>query len=157
MKRYFFTLLMAVSGVICGTLFGQTLTIDKVDDFTGDVTRKTEYYEIGRSSNGKKLHCAAVRLGDIIFLDLWTNAEQGCGGAVDNYVHFLFEDGDSYRNDRDENKVSCEDYASCYYVVSMSDFAGETTTKIRFKMSDGYVDYDWSGSYSISSLIAAVQ
>lgn len=152
MKQFLFFLLLGVANVT----FSQSLTIDKVDDFTGDVTRKTEYYEIGRSSVGR-LHCAAVRIGDILFLELWTTCDQGCGGAVDNYVHFLFEDGDSYRNDKDENKVTCEDRASCFYVVTADNFAGEKTKKIRFKMSKGYVDYDWSGSYSISSLIAAVQ
>jgi hypothetical protein len=152
MKQFLFSLLMAYASVG----FSQSLTIDKVDDFTGNVTRKTEYYEIGSSTAGQ-LYCAAARLGDIVFIELWTSAKQGCAGAVDNYVHFLFEDGDTYRNDKDENKVTCEERASCYYVVTADDFAGEPTKKIRFKMSDGYVDYDWSGSYSISSLIAAVQ
>lgn len=152
MKQFLFFLLLCVANVT----FSQSLTIDKVDDFTGDVTRKTEYYEIGRSSHGR-LHCAAARIGDILLLELWTTADQGCGGAVDNYVHFLFEDGDSYRNDKDENKVNCDDRASCFYVITADNFAGETTKKIRFKMSNGYVDYDWSGSYSISSLIGAVQ
>lgn len=140
----------------CTAVFGQTLSIDKIDEFTGSITRKTEYYEIGKYSH-YKLSCAAARVDDTVFLELWTTADQGCAGAVDNYVIFLFDNGETYRNDKDENRVNCDDRASCFYVVSAEDFMGLTTSRIRLKMSDGFIDYDWSGTYSIASLIAAVQ
>lgn len=150
MKKFFYALLTLISTTACS----QSLRVDKVDDFTGEITRRTEYYTVGTNRAGK-LKAAAVRIGDNIYLELFSAADQGCAGAVDNYVSFLFDDGTTYTNDMDVNKITCEDLASSYYVVSREDFTG-AITRIRFKQSEGYIDYEVDGDYTIQSLIALV-
>lgn len=153
MKTYLLTLIFSAAALMAN---GQELSVDRVDEFDGKVVKKTKYYRIGTNSAGN-LYCGAARIDDIIFLDIWTYAEQGCGGADGNFVIFLFEDGTTYRNDKDEAKIDCKEKASCYYVVSPSDFEGQVTEKIRFAMSDGYIDYLWDGEFSIAELIQALQ
>lgn len=153
MKTYLLTLILSAMAL---TAFSQELIVNKVDEFDGKIVRKTKYYRVGKNSAGT-LYAAAARVDDHIFLDMWTSAEQGCGGATGNYVIFLFEDGGTYRNDKDEAKIDCAEKASCYYIVDVANFEGHVTSKIRFRMSEGYIDYLWDGDYTIEELLKVLQ
>jgi hypothetical protein len=143
--------------LVASVSHGQELSIDRKDEFTGEIVRKTEYYEIGDAINHGKLYAAAVRIGDIVFLELFTTAEQGCVGGISNYVQFLFDDGKTLKNSEDQADIDCKDKASAYYVFNKTQFVGKRVRKIRYAMTEGYVDYEWNGDFQIVDLLGAVQ
>ena len=141
--------------------FGQNLTVNETDEFTGNEKRMTSYYEIGvaqvTSSMSYKLACATIRIDDAYAIDLWSSGDQGCAGAIGNYVIFLFDGGATLKLDDDLVDVECEERASSRYVIEPSEFEGKTLKRIRFAQSEGYIDYDFKGEFTMNQLIEAVK
>ena len=74
-----------------------------------------------------------------------------------NYVIFLFEDGSTLKLDDDIVDVDCEERAVSRFIISPSDLAGKTLKRIRFAQSEGYVDYDVMGEFTLNELFEAVK
>ena len=97
-----------------------------------------------------------ARVDDVVVLEMWTTNRMGCGGAVGNYTVLLKDDGSVVRLTDDIIDIECEERASSMYVVTNVDFAN--IKKIRFKQSDGYMDFDVAGRlYTLEELFNAVQ
>jgi hypothetical protein len=149
MKNFFFSVAMLCSAFS----FGQELAVDRVDDFTGSIVRKTKYYKFGHTSYGAA-HVAVARVDDDVFFEVWTTSDLGCGGAVGNYVTFLYGPGISKSFNEDLLDINCDNRASSMYLISDADVEG--ITKMRVKQSEHYQDFTFDGVYSLSELYDAV-
>ena len=84
----------------------------------------------------------------------------GCSGTRKSYITFLFKDGTTLNLSDDESDIDCSDYSSSLYSLTESDLnklSNKTLTKIRFSQSEGYADFEVSGTYSIKELISVVK
>ena len=84
----------------------------------------------------------------------------GCSGTSKSYVTFLFSDGTTLRLSNDEADISCSDYSSSLYDLTESNLdklSSVSVSKIRFSQSEGYADFEVSGTYSIEQLISVVK
>ena len=132
----------------------QDLKIDKVDDFTGSVVKKTKYYQIASDSYGA-LYVSLARVDDDNFIEFWTTSDLGCGGAVGNYIILLYKDGSRKEFREDLLDISCEDRPSSMYQITAEDIEG--ASRVRIKQSDHYQDFHFNGVYTVAELFNAVQ
>ena len=145
---------MCVAVALTTATYGQDLRVDEVDEFEGSRKKITKYYTIAK--DGAEYVGAGIgRIDDLVFLDVWTSDDIGCGGAVGNYIILLYADGTSKKLDKDENKVKCEDRASSLYIVN--DVNLKDVVKIRVRQSEAYNDYVIQGEYTLQDLLNAVQ
>jgi hypothetical protein len=150
MKQLFLSVALLASSIA----FSQELKIDKVDDFTGSVVKKTKYYQIASDSYGA-LYVSLARVDDDNFIEFWTTSDLGCGGALGNYIILLYKDGSRKEFREDLLDISCEDRASSMYQVTLDDLQG--ATRVRIKQSEHYQDFQFDGVYTVLELFNAVQ
>lgn len=136
--------------------FGQELHMDKVDEFTGKSIKMTKSYKVGKRGSNT-LYMSVRRVDDFHGIEFWSTSDQGCAGAVGNYVIFLNSAGESVKLDDDIVDIDCADNASSIYVLDTNQFSSFVISKIRFTQSDSYDDFEYSGEYTISQLIQSVQ
>lgn len=134
--------------------YGQTLRVDEIDEFEGSEKKITKYYTVGREGSNF-VGAGLGRIDDLVFLDIWTSDDLGCGGALGNYIILLYSDGTSKKLEKDENKVQCDDRASSLYIVN--DVKLKDVVKIRVRQSEHFNDYVIEGEYTLEDLYNAVQ
>ena len=147
----------AVTAILC--LFAtmataQTLSLNETDPFTGEVKKRTKYEKIG-AANGEYLYTAAIRVDNDYAIEFWSTHDQGCGGAVGNYTILLYPDGTTLELREDIAKIDCQDRASSFFLINPDEVKG--VSKIRFRQSEGYVDYEVTGDYTLPELFQALQ
>lgn len=134
-------------------LNAQKLWKNEVDDFTGDVKKFTNYYNIATTSVGK-IKASAVRVNDFYYLKLKSTSDIGCAGARDNYAIIKFTDGTTLKLEKDLAEIDCADSSASLFSISPNgDLANKEIDKIRFRQSKYYTDGDTSGTYSLSQII----
>ena len=139
------------------------LSTDKVDDFTGEVTRVTEYMMLG--DNGEKgyakysLKMAAIKVGDVEALWLLPTTDLGCCGASGNYAMFKFSDGEVLKKD-DIAKIDCGDFTSSTILIDdelkARIDANDAPTMIRLKQSEYYGDFKTIDAEMWKAVVAAI-
>lgn len=132
----------------------QDLILNQVDEFTGEAKKKTKYYQVG-AEGGHKLYASIIRVDDVVALDLWSDVNQGCGGAVGNYVYFKYDAATALKLGDDIADIDCAERASSLFLIESSQVKG--VTAIRLRQSEGYWDFNVSGDYSLEDLYNAVQ
>lgn len=151
--------LVAVT-LISTSIYSQELRVNKVDEFTGKSKMMTKDYKIGKSSIGS-LVAFFARIDDNHSIGLYVNSKDfGCGGAKDNYVIFLFKDKTTLTLSDDILDIDCKDYAKSMYVLEHSHIELLKTkeiSKIRFRQSEGYVDFTASGIYTVKQLLESLK
>tara|TARA_B100000768_G_scaffold140478_1_gene131974 strand:+ start:1000 stop:1470 length:471 start_codon:yes stop_codon:yes gene_type:complete len=134
-------------------LNAQKLWKNEVDDFTGDVKKFTNYYNIATTSVGK-IKASAVRINDFYYLKLKSTSDIGCAGARDNYAIIKFTDGTTLKLEKDLAEIDCADSSASLFSISPNgDLANKEIDKIRFRQSKYYTDGNTSGTYSLSQII----
>ncbi len=138
-------------------LNAQKLWKNEVDDFTGDVKKFTNYYNIATTSVGK-IKASAVRVNDFYYLKLKSTSDIGCAGARDNYAIIKFTDGTTLKLEKDLAEIDCADSSASLFSISPnSDLVNKKIDKIRFRQSKYYTDGNTSGTYSLSEIINATK
>ena len=152
---------LAAIAIALTTVFSanaQNLSMNEVDEFTGQTKKVTEYYKVGKG-NGYNLKLSVVQLSDgkasTFGMYFQTNGDLGCSGSVDEYVILKFTDGTTVKY-KGIGDVDCTDYATSTFIVNIEDFKDKTVEKIRLRRSEYYNDYEVGGSYTISELLTAV-
>ncbi len=134
-------------------LNAQKLWKNEVDDFTGDVKKFTNYYNIATTSVGK-IKASAVRINDFYYLKLKSTSDIGCAGARGNYAIIKFTDGTTLKLEKDLAEIDCADSSASLFSISPNgDLANKEIDKIRFRQSKYYTDGNTSGTYSLSQII----
>jgi hypothetical protein len=135
----------------------QKLWKDEVDDFTGDVKKFTNYYNVATTDVGT-IKVSAIRLNDFYYIKMKSTADLGCSGASDNYAIIKFTDGTTLRLDKDYSDIDCSDSTPSLFSLSVnSPLFTKEIEKIRFKQSKYYTDGATSGTYSLSQILAATK
>tara|TARA_R110000822_G_C15051461_1_gene466469 strand:- start:88 stop:552 length:465 start_codon:yes stop_codon:yes gene_type:complete len=135
----------------------QLLSQNEVDDFTGDVIKRTKFYNIATTNVGK-VNAKAIRINNSYYLSVYSTADLGCAGASDNYLMFIFTDGTKIKLDNDLYDIDCSDSApSLFRLKDNSPLFNKVIEKIRFNQSDYYTDGTTSGSYSLAQIIGATK
>jgi hypothetical protein len=135
----------------------QKLWKNEVDDFTGDVKKFTNYYDVATTDIGT-LKVSAIRLNDSYFIKMKSTYTLGCSGARGNYAIIKFTDGTILNLDKDHSELDCSDSTSSLFSLSAnSPLFTKEIEKIRFKQSKYYTDGVTSGTYSLAQIIAATK
>jgi hypothetical protein len=149
-------LLLITAMLISTSIYAQELRTNKVDDFTGESKMITKDYKIGKSTLGY-LCAYFVRVNDAHSICLYVNFKDfGCGGARDNYITFLFKDKTTLTLPHDILDINCGDYAESMYILDsfkIDMLKTKEISKIRFRQSEGYVDFTASGIYTVKQLL----
>ncbi len=129
------------------------LRIDKVDEFTGNIKRYTNFLKVGFSKPDL--------IGNLNFLVAWfgkienpdqkkylikmrTPVSLGCCGANGNYIIIKFQNGETLKLDKDIAEIDCKRSAESIYVINESTLKilqQQPLDAIRFKQSEGYMDF----------------
>lgn len=126
---------------------------NEIDEFTGTVKKSTRFQHIGGTSGATFF---LMRADDQYVLAIRSSSQDiGCAGADDNYIIFLFEDGTVLRLDDDFTKIKCGDKPSSYYNITGIKF--KPIKKIRLRQTEGSIDVEWTGIYSMQELIDALK
>jgi len=135
----------------------QKLWKDEVDDFTGDVKKFTNYYNVATTDVGT-LKVSAIRLNDFYYIKMKSTSDLGCSGASDNYAIIKFTDGTTLKLNKDYSDIDCSDSTPSLFTLSAnSPLFTKEIEKIRFKQSKYYTDGVTSGTYSLAQIIAATK
>lgn len=135
----------------------QKLWKDEVDDFTGDVKKFTNYYNVATTDVGT-LKVSALRLNDFYYIKMKSTSDLGCAGARDNYIFFKFTDGTTLELRKDLSDIDCsESTPSLYSLKNSSPLFTKEIEKIRFRQSKYYTDGVTSGTYTLAQIIAATK
>ena len=156
MKKTVAAIAIALTTVLSAN--AQNLSMNEVDEFTGQTKKVTEYYKVGKG-NGYNLRLSVVQISDgktsNFGMYFRTNVDLGCSGSVDEYVIFKFTDGTTAKYEG-IGDVDCTDYAISTFIINIEDFKDKTVEKIRLRRSDYYNDYEVEGNYTVSELLTAV-
>lgn len=153
MKKLFLTIGLAA---ITAVGFSQELILDEIDEFTGNIVKATKHYRVGKTSTNS-LYMAARRVNDSYGIEFWSTADQGCAGAIGNYVILLGANGEKLKLEKDISDVDCADNASSVYVFDVEQDGGLVISKIRFAQSDSFDDFEYVGEYTLAQILGAVQ
>ena len=135
----------------------QKLWKDEVDDFTGDVKKFTNYYNVATTDVGT-LKVSAIRLNDFYYIKMKSTSDLGCSGASDNYAIIKFTDVTTIKLNKDYSVIDCSDSTPSLFSLSAnSPLFTKEIEKIRFKQSKYYTDGVTSGTYSLAQIIAATK
>jgi len=135
----------------------QKLWKDEVDDFTGDVKKFTNYYNVATTNVGT-LKVSAIRLNDFYYIKMKSTSDLGCSGASDNYAIIKFTDGTTLKLDKDYSDIDCSDSTpSLFSLNANSPLFTKEIEKIRFKQSKYYTDGVTSGTYSLAQILEATK
>jgi hypothetical protein len=135
----------------------QLLSQNEVDDFTGDVIKRTKFYNIATTNVGT-VKAKAIRINNSYYLSVYSTADLGCAGARDNYLIFIFADGTKIKLDNDLYDIDCSDSAtSLFRLEKNSPLFTKAIDKIRFRQSKYYTDGTTSGTYSLAQIIAVTK
>jgi hypothetical protein len=135
----------------------QKLWKDEVDDFTGDLKKFTNYYNVATTDVGT-LKISALRLNDFYYIKMKSTTDIGCSGATDNYIFFKFTDGTTLELKKDLSDIDCSDSTpSLYSLKDSSPLFTKEIEKIRFRQSKYYTDGVTSGTYSLAQIIKATK
>lgn len=149
--KYTITMLAVM---LAATLNAQLLRVDKVDEFTGSVTKITKPYTI--ATGASTLRATWGRVGSTTFVGVTSSVDIGCAGALGNYLIFLFDDGTTLRLE-DMADIDCGDAASGLFVFDAQQLEGKTIQKVRLKHSELYVDCVWKSKYTLGEYLQVVQ
>ena len=152
MKSLFFT----IASIVALSATAQELALDKVDEFTGSTLKLTKNYLVGKYS-ASKLFIGFRRVDSSYGVSLWSTGDQGCAGAVGNYVIFLDANGNTIKLDDDISDVDCADMSTSVYVIDPAEFESFIPTKVRFAQSEGYLDYPFECEFTIQQLLTAIK
>lgn len=154
MKKLFLVLTMVA---LTFSMNAQKLWKNEVDDFTGDVKKFTNYYNVATSDVGT-IKVSAIRLNDFYYIKMKSTSDLGCAGARDNYAIIKFTDGTTLKLDRDLSDIECADSSPSLFTLSAnSPLFTKEIEKIRFRQSKYYTDGVTSGTYSLAQIIAATK
>jgi hypothetical protein len=135
----------------------QKLWKDEVDDFTGDLKKFTNYYNVATTDVGK-LKVSAIRLNSFYYIKMKSTTDLGCSGATDNYIFFKFTDGTTLELRKDLSDIDCsESTPSLYSLKDRGPLFTKEIEKIRFRQSKYYTDGVTSGTYSLAQIIKATK
>lgn len=138
----------------------QQLRVNEVDDFTGNSKKFSKNYIIGVRGQ-RHLKASFKNINDSYAVSVYVTSKSfGCSGTDKSYIIFLFEDGTKLRLGKDVEDINCRDYATSTFRISSSELymlSNRVVKKIRFSQSDGYWDFDTSGTYSVSQQISIIK
>ena len=135
----------------------QQLRIDEVDDFTGDVKKFSNYYNVAKTEVGL-IKVSTVRINSSYFMKVISTFDLGCSGVTGNYIIVMFADGTRVEIRKDHSDIDCsKGSASLFVVKDGSPLFTKEITKIRFKQSEYYTDGVTAGTYSLAQLFTAVK
>jgi len=135
----------------------QKLWKDEVDDFTGDIKKFTNYYNVATTNVGT-LKVSAIRLNDFYYIKMKSTSDLGCSGASDNYAIIKFTDGTTLKLDKDYSDIDCSDSTPSLFTLNAnSPLFTKEIEKIRFKQSKYYTDGVTSGTYSLAQILEATK
>jgi len=149
--KYTITMLAVM---LAATLNAQELSVDKVDEFTGSVTKITKPYTIATGTS--TLRATWGRVGSTTFVGVSSSVDIGCAGALGNYMVLLFDDGTTLRLE-DMADIDCGEAPSGLFVINAQQLEGKTIDKVRLKFSEVYVDCVWECKYTLAEFLQVVQ
>tara|TARA_R100000541_G_scaffold13397_1_gene22358 strand:+ start:93 stop:584 length:492 start_codon:yes stop_codon:yes gene_type:complete len=153
MKKVLFTLLVVLLTTV--SMSGQKLWKNEVDDFTGDVKKFTNYYNVAKTSTGI-LKLSALRINNFYYIKIKSTSDLGCSGASGNYVIFKFTDGTKIELRDDLSDIDCSDsMPSLFRIDFNSPLITKVVEKIRLRQSEYYTDGTTTGTYTVSQIIKA--
>ena len=136
----------------------QKLWKDEVDEFTGDVKKFTNYYNVATTNIGSTIKVSAIRLNDFYYIKMKSTSDLGCAGASDNYAIVKFTDGTTLNLGKDYADIDCSDSASSLFSSKdNSPLFTKEIEKIRFRQSKYYTDGVTSGTYSLAQILKATK
>lgn len=136
----------------------QKLWKNEVDDFTGDVKKFTNYYNVATTDIGGTIKVSAIRLNDFYYIKMKCSTDLGCSGASDNYAIVKFTDGSTLNLSKDYSDIDCSDSASSLFSLKEnSPLFTKEIDKIRFRQSKYYTDGKTSGTYTLSQILKATK
>ena len=153
MKKIIITIGMVVLAL---GMNAQQLTKNEVDDFTGEVKKFTEYYNIAKTSRGS-FKAGIERIDNVYWIELYSTTDLGCSGTSGNKVIFKFTDGTSVKL-FDRSQIDCRDGATSSFIVEAgSPLFTKDIEKIRFEQSQYYADGETYGPFSLAELLQATK
>jgi hypothetical protein len=159
------SLLLFVVTLTFSTAMSQELLIDRVDDFTGEITKITAPFEIGESVQkhdaGNVIDILVVRISETYGLYVNTTSDIGCSGANGNTIVFKFKDG-TLLTLNDEASIDCSISSSSVFELNSANLKkleSNTIDMIRLSKSEGRIDVKvpLDNKYTVKELIAAVK
>lgn len=159
------SLLLFLFTLSFSTVSSQELLIDRVDDFTGELTKITAPFKIGESIQkhdaGNVIDILVARIGETYGLYVNTTSNIGCAGANGNTIIFKFKDG-TLLTLNDEGNIDCSISASSIFELNSANLKrleSNTIDMIRLSKSEGRIDVKvpLDNKYTIKELIAAVK
>lgn len=129
------------------------LTLNEIDEFTGDFKRLTKYVSIGGTKKDKNNYSSnlVVWLAKIVssteklyFINLRTPLEIGCSGSQKNYAMFKFIDDEVITLEEDLAEIDCGKNAVSTFILSEKDivkFKQHELKSVRFKQSEFSADF----------------
>ena len=164
MKVLFFLVISLITQIS----FGQDLIrrVDHIDEFTG--VKEIETNAIWVASRGNFLNGGNLRFEmgryflkedslESYALRVVSSDILGCAGSDRNYIHFLFEDGNSVKYVNDKGRLSCKDYSESVYIINENDFVDKNINKVRYCQSEGCQDYKWTSLVSLDAFFAILK
>ena len=164
MKVLFFLVISLITQIS----FGQDLIrrVDHIDEFTG--VKEIETNAIWVASRGNFLNGGNLRFEmgryflkedslETYALRVVSSDILGCAGSDRNYIHFLFEDGNSVKYVNDKGRLSCKDYSESVYIINENDFVDKKINKVRYCQSEGCQDYKWTSLVSLDAFFAILK
>ena len=138
-------------------LNAQKLWKNEVDDFTGDVKKFTNYYNVATTDVGT-IKVSAIRLNDFYYIKMKSTSDLGCSGASDNYAIIKFTDGTTLKLDKDYSDIDCSDSSPSLFSLKVnSPLFTKDIEKIRFRQSKYYTDGNTSGTYTLAEVLKATK
>ena len=148
MKKIYFVLTILFGIVLNAQVYVEN---DNVDEFTKARTRGTNLVDLAIPNRSVKIMMGNV--DETYLFSFFTTFNLGCGGASENYITFLFDDGNTITYREDIAQINCKDINVSTYIIEPLDFVNRKVVKVRLKKTNGIKDVDWKQEQNMDDIL----